>query len=145
LPIQELGFGRSNTAYAYDRNEISNVFDKAPAGKKIATLAKYLGVDAKRAQMILNQDQNQVTADAWNEAGDALNKLEKSAVVIKDGCKIAGFVGTTALTGGSAALLTGSTLSKAAVIVSGADLTLEIGNDAASIALGNNNKNFGRY
>jgi len=34
LPIQELGFGRSNTAYAYDRNEISNVFDKAPAGKK---------------------------------------------------------------------------------------------------------------
>ena len=140
LPIQELGFGRNNTAYAYDRNEISDVFDKAPAGKKIATLAKYLGVDAKRAQMILNQDQNQVTADAWNEAGDALNKLEKSAVVIKDGCKIAGFVGTTALTGGSAALLTGSTLSKAAVIVSGADLTLEIGNDAASIALGNNNK-----
>jgi len=140
LSSQELSFGQSNTVYAYDRNEISNVFDKAPVGKKIATLAKYLGVDAKRAQMILNQDQNQVTADAWNEAGDTLNELEKSAVVIKDGCKIAGFVGTTALTGGSAALLTGSTLSKAAVIVSGADLTLEIGNDAASIALGNNNK-----
>jgi len=140
LPVQEISFARNKTVYAYDRNEISNVFDKAPAGKKIATLAKYLGVDAKRAQMILNQDQNQVTAEAWNEAGDTLNKLEKSAVVIKDGCKIAGFVGTTALTGGSVALLTGSTLSKAAVIVSGADLTLEIGNDAASIALGNNNK-----
>ena len=32
---------------AYDQQEISNVFDKAPAGKKIATLAQYLGVDAK--------------------------------------------------------------------------------------------------
>ena len=140
LSVQELGFSLINTAYAYDRSEISDVFDNAPVGKKIATLAKYLGVDAKRAQLILNQDQDQVTADAWNEAGDTLNKLEKSAVVIKDGCKIAGFVGTTALTGGSAALMTGSALSRAAVVVSGADLTLEIGSDAASIALGNHNK-----
>ena len=29
-------------AYAYDDQEISNIFDKAPAGKKIATLAKHL-------------------------------------------------------------------------------------------------------
>lgn len=140
LPVHELGFSLIKTVYAYDRNEISNIFDKAPVGKKIATLAEYLGVDAKRAQLILNQDQNQVTADAWNEAGDTLNKLEKSAVVIKDGCKIAGFAGTTVLTGGSAALMTGSTLSKVAVVVSGADLTLEISSDAASIALGNHNK-----
>ncbi len=140
LPVHELSFSLTKTVHAYDRNEISDVFDNAPVGKKIATLAKYLGVDAKRAQLILNQDQDQVTADAWNEAGDTLNKLEKSAVVIKDGCKIAGFVGTTVLTGGSAALMTGSALSRAAVVVSGADLTLEIGSDAASIALGNHNK-----
>ena len=140
LPADDISIRLKTSVYAYDRNEISDVFDKAPVGKKIATLAKYLGVDAKRAQMILNQDQDQVTADAWNNAGDTLQKLETSAVVIKDGCKVAGFVGTTVLTGGSAALMTGSTLAKTAVIVSGADLTLEIGSDAATIALGNNNR-----
>jgi hypothetical protein len=56
--------------YAYDKQEISNIFDAAPAGKKIATLAKHLGVDAKMAYKILQQDQAQVEADAWNEAGD---------------------------------------------------------------------------
>lgn len=140
LPSQEISLQLKRSVYAYDRNEISNVFDKAPVGKKIATLAKHLGVDAKRAQMILNQDQDQVTADAWNNAGDTLQKLETSAIVVKDGCKVAGFVGTTVLTGGSAALMTGSTLAKAAVVVSGADLTLEVGSDAATIALGNHNK-----
>ncbi|HCY20388.1 TPA: hypothetical protein DIC40_00655 [Patescibacteria group bacterium] len=37
-----LSFRLFPTASAYDRNEISNIFDKAPAGKKIATLAKHL-------------------------------------------------------------------------------------------------------
>lgn len=137
---EEIGIKIITPIYAYDKQEISNVFDKAPAGKKIATLAKYLGVDAKRAQAILNQDQAQVTADAWNQAGDTLQKLETSAVVIKDGCKVAGFVGTIALTGGTSALASGSIITKAAVVVSGADLALEVTDDGAKIALGNNNK-----
>ncbi|MDF1496770.1 MAG: hypothetical protein P1P90_01785 [Patescibacteria group bacterium] len=128
------------TALAYDKQEISNVFDKAPAGKKIATLAKCLGVDAKRAYAILTQDQAQVEADAWNQAGDTFQKLESSAVVIKDGCKVAGFVGGVVLSGGTSAIAAGSTLTKAAVVISGADLTLEVTSDGASIALGNNNK-----
>jgi len=36
----------------------------------------------------LEQTQNQVTADAYNEAGDVFEDLENSAVVIKDGCKV---------------------------------------------------------
>lgn len=140
LPVQEISLAIVKPAQAYDRNEISNVFDKAPPGKKIATLAKHLGVDAKKAQMILNQDQAQVTADAWNEAGDTFQKLESSAVVIKDGCKVAGFVGTIALSGGTSAIMAGSTLAKASVVISGADLVLEVTDDTAKIALGNNNK-----
>lgn len=35
--------------YAYDKDEITRIFDKAPVGKKIKTLANHLGVDAKRA------------------------------------------------------------------------------------------------
>lgn len=35
--------------YAYDKDEITRIFDKAPVGQKIKTLANHLGVDAKRA------------------------------------------------------------------------------------------------
>ncbi len=137
-PKQDFSF--VSPALAYDKQEISNIFDNAPAGKKIATLAKHLGVDAKMANKILQQDQAQVEADAWTEAGDSFQKLETSATLIKDGCKVAGFVGGIVITGGTSAVAAGSTLAKAAVIVSGADLTLEVSDDAAKIALGNNNK-----
>lgn len=137
---EKVSFKFINSASAYDRQEISNVFDKAPAGKKIATLAKHLGVDAKRAYAILTQDQAQVQADAWNEAGDTFKKLETTAVVIKNTCKVTVFVGTIALTGGTAAIAAGSTVGKAAVVVAGADLTLEVTDDAAKIALGDKNK-----
>lgn len=125
---------------AYDRNEISNVFDKAPAGKKIATLAKHLWVDAKTAFKILRNDQAQVEADAWNEAWDTFQKLETSATVIKDGCKVAGYVWGIAVWWGVAALAGKSLLTQAAVIVWWADLVLEVTDDGAKIALGNHNK-----
>lgn len=137
---EPLSLSLLSKAYAYDHQEISNVFDKAPAGKKIATLAKYLGVDAKKAYKILQQDQDQVTADAWNEAGDTFKKLETSATVIKDSCKVVGFVGGIIATGGTSALASASALSQAAVVVSGADLALEVTSDGAKIGLGDQNK-----
>jgi hypothetical protein len=137
---ENISFHLINAANAYDKQEISDIFDKAPAGKKIATLAKHLGVDAKMAFKILKQDQAQVEADIWNDEGDTFKKLEVSATVIKDACKVAGFVGGIALTGGASALAAGSTLAKATIIVGGADLTLEVTEDAANIALGDKNK-----
>ena len=151
---EKLTFNFVSVANAYTKEEISNVFDKAPAGKKIRTLAKYLGVDAKRAFKILKNDQEFVKADAWNKAGDTFKKLEASAVVIKDGCKVAGFVGAMAMTGGAAAGATvgsagvgsaliggGATLTEGTVmIVTGSDLMLEIGEDSATIGLGDNHK-----
>ncbi len=151
---EKVSFKLINETKAYTKNEISNVFDKAPAGKKIRTLAKYLGVDAKRAYEILKNDQEFVKADAWNEAGDAFKKLETSAVVIKDGCKITGYIGAVAITGGAVA---GATLGSAGVgtalvggsatfaettglVVTGTDLVLEIGEDTAIIALGDNHQ-----
>lgn len=137
---EEVGFNLISTAHAYDKQEISNVFDNAPAGKKIKTLAKFLGVDAKRAFKILQMDQDQLKADAWNEAGDEFQKLETSAVVIKDGCKVAGFVGGVVITGGTAGFAAAGTLSQTAVVVAGADLVLEVSEDAANISFGNNNE-----
>jgi len=151
---EKVSLGLVNVTHAYTKDEISNVFDKAPAGKKIRTLAKFLGVDAKRAFKILKNDQEFVKADAWNEAGDTFKKLETSAIVIKDGCKVAGFVGAMALTGGAvgtvgvgsagvgSAVIGGSaTVGQAVVmVVTGTDLVLEIGEDTATIALGDNHK-----
>lgn len=127
-------------ALAFDKQEVTDIFDKAPAGKKIITLAKHLGVDAKRANLILQQAQNELTSDAWNEAGNTLKKLETAATVIKDGAKVAGFIGGIVMTGGVSAVAAGSTLAKVTVVVSGADLVLEISDDASKIALGDDNK-----
>lgn len=127
-------------ASALTAQEITNVFDKAPAGKKIKTLASHLGVDAKHAYAILKQSQAEIEAGAWTEAGDTFQKLETSAVVIKDGCKVAGFVGGVIISGGAAGFAAAGTVTKAAVVVSGVDLALEVTEDGANIALGNNNK-----
>jgi hypothetical protein len=87
----------------------------------------------------LQQDQAQVTADAWNEAGDTFSKLETSATVIKDGCKVAGFVGGIMLTGGTAGFENATILTKATVVITGADLALEVTEDTANITFGDKN------
>ena len=147
LSKDKLSFQFVNEVHAFSKDEISNVFDKAPAGRKIRTLAKFLGVDAKRAFKILKNDQEFVKADAWNEAGDTFKKLETSATVLKDGCKVAGFVGAVvisggaagiAATGGSAAVTSAGGALVATVV--GADLILEVSGDAATIALGERDK-----
>jgi len=137
---EKISFHLVDAAYAYDKKEISDIFDKAPAGKKIRTLAKHLGVDAKRAWKILQQSQNEIQADVWNEEGDEYKKLEVTATVVKDGCKIAGFVGGVVLSGGTSAIVAGGTLAQTAVVVTGADLVLEVTDDAAQISFGNKNK-----
>jgi hypothetical protein len=135
----KISFDLTSTAHAYDKQEISDIFDRAPAGKKIATLAKHLNVDAKTAYGILQKGQTEV-ANAWNKTGDNFKALEISATLIKDGCKITTFVGAIALTGGTAALAAESMLAQAAVVVAGADLALEVTDDAAKIALGDKNR-----
>ncbi len=136
----KISFNLIQTVTAYDKQEISNIFDKAPAGKKIATLAKFLNTDAKKAFKILQQDQNQVTADAWNDAGNKLKDLETSAIVLKDACKVTVTIGTVIATGGTAAVASASTLTQSAVLVSGADVVLEVSSDVAKITLGDGNK-----
>ncbi|MBU1089933.1 hypothetical protein KKF38_04040, partial [Patescibacteria group bacterium] len=128
------------TAQAYTKEEVTNIIDKAPFGKKITTLAKHLGVDAKMAQLILNESQNMISREAYGEEGDVFQTCETRATMVKNASKVTVFVGTIALTGGTAAIATGGTLGQAAVIVSGADLTLEITDDTAKIALGDKNK-----
>jgi hypothetical protein len=137
---EKVGFHVTSQATAYTKEEISNVFDKAPAGKKIATLAKHIGVDAKMAQLILNQSQDYVTREAYGEEGDVFQTCENNAMRIKNGAKVTVFVGTIVATGGTSALAASGTLAQTAVVISGADLALEVTEDEARIAMGDNNK-----
>jgi hypothetical protein len=128
-------------ANAYTSKEITSIYDKAPKFKGIATLAKHLGVDAKRAQLILNQAQDEATAEGWTEAGDTFQKLETTAVAIKDGCKVTGYVGGMVITSGAAGgFATLGTLTQVTTVVVGVDLALEVTEDGAQIALGDKNK-----
>lgn len=127
-------------AQAYSAKEITAVYDKAPKLKGIATLAKHLGVDAKRAQVILNQAQAEMSSEIFSEEGDAFENLENTAIVLKDGCKVAGFVGGVVLTGGAAGFAGAGALTQVTVVVAGADLALEVTEDGAQIALGDKNK-----
>lgn len=138
--IASINFEIIQTANAYSAKEISNIYDKAPKFKGIATLAKHLGVDAKRAQLILNQAQAETTSEVFIEEGDAFETLENTAIVVKDGCKIAGVVGGVVLTGGIGGLAAAGTLTQAGVVIVGADLALEVTEDGAQIAMGDRNK-----
>jgi len=135
-----INFELVQSAQAYTAKEITDIYDKAPRFKGISTLAKHLGVDAKKAQLILNQAQDETTAEGWTEAGDTFQKLETSAVVIKDGCKVAGFVGGMVITGGTAGFAAAGTMTQVGVVIVGADLALEVTEDGAQIALGDKNK-----
>jgi len=129
------------TANAYSTKEINNIYDKAPKFKGIATLAKHLGVDAKRVQMILDQAQAETSSEVFIEEGDAFENLENTAIVVKDGCKVAGFVGTVVLTGGAAGgFAAAGTLTQVGTVIVGADLALEVTEDSAQIAFGDRNK-----
>lgn len=137
---EKISFNLILKTNAYTKQEISDVFDKAPAWKKIKTLAKFLWVDAKKAFQILKQDQAQVEADTWNEAWNTFQNLETSATILKDYCKVAWFVWWVIVSWWTAWFVWASTLWQVAVVVAWADLTLEVTDDAAKIALWNNNK-----
>jgi len=130
-------FNMIKSAYAKDYTyaEVQAIVEKAPAGRQIRTLAQHLGVDAKRAQLILNQSQDMATREAWGEAGDTFENLENQAIVVKDTCKVTVYVGGLVSTGGAV-----GTLAQVTTVVVGVDLALEVTEDSAQIALGDRNK-----
>ena len=140
LSNEKVSFNLIENVYAYDSKEVQYVIESAPAGKTIRTLAQHFGVDAKKAQLILNESQDRIQREVWGGEGDVYEGLEQDAMRVKNGCKVAGFVGGVVLTGGASAVMASGALAKTALVVGGADLVLEITADEAQIALGDKNK-----
>ncbi len=124
--------------YALDSQEVISVFDQAPAGRRLRTLAKHFDVDIKKARAMLKVAQGEITADSWNDAADTFEKLENTAKAIKDTAKVSLYVGESIASGGSTTVL-GSIIAQGGMLVGGADLILEVGEDVSNIALGYNN------
>lgn len=140
LANEKTAFNLVKETYAYSSVEIQKVIESAPMGKQVRTLAQHLGVDVKRAQLILNESQDRVSREVWGGEGDVYEGLEQDAMRIKNGAKVTVFVGGVVLTGGMSAVATSGVLAKTALVVSGADLVLEVADDEAKIALGDKNK-----
>ena len=86
-----------NQSFGVTKEKMTSVYDAAPAGKRLRTLAKFLNTDAKRAFKVLKMTNEQIKAEAWNEAGDTIETLENSARVIKNSSetpttKVVGFL-----------------------------------------------------
>ena len=140
MASEKTGFNLVKDVSAYTSVEIQKVIESAPAGKTVRTLAKHLGVDVKMAHLILNQTQDQITREAYGEEGDVFETCEQNSMRIKNGAKVTVFVGGVVLTGGMAGVATSGVVAKTALVVSGADLVLEVADDEAKIALGDKNK-----
>jgi hypothetical protein len=124
-------FALINTAHALEAKEILQVFDAAPAGKRLRTLAKHLNSDMKYARAALKMANGQITAEAWNNFGDTAQKLESAARGLRSAGKVAATAAGLMATGGVSGVLESGVLT-----VSGADTLMQIADDGAFIALG---------
>ena len=133
------------TAYAADESpsmkwaqDITKIYDKAPVGKGIRTLAAELGTDAKHAYALLTQAQNTIAGDAMAEA-EYWNAAYQTAVETKAAASAAGFAVAVAASGGAAAGIA-SALEVGGVVCSGVQAVLDVGT-AVTIATTNGEGN----
>mgnify|MGYP002476543411 CR=1 FL=1 len=61
----------------------------------------------------MDKAQAEITSGVFTEEGDAFETLENTATVVKDGCKVVGFVGGVVVTGGVAGLAAAGTVAQA--------------------------------
>ena len=111
-----------------DLGAVTAIFDSAEHGQKLRTVAEVFGWDARTALYHLKREQNLLTAQAWDKAGDTYQRWETAARAIKDTSKVTVFVGANIITAGGAS--TAVTLGQGAMLaVGGASLALEVGED----------------
>lgn len=128
---QSRDFALIQTAHALDAKAILQVFDSAPAGKRLRTLAKHLKSDLKYARAALKMANGQITGDEWNNFGDTSQKLESAARGLRSAGKVAATAAGLMATGGATGVF-----EVGALTVSGADTLIQIADDGAFIVLG---------
>lgn len=117
--------------------DITEAYDKAPAGKGLRTLADQMGTDAKHAYAQLKQAQAILEGAEYTEIADAANKAYETALVLKTAGTAAGLVIAAApiAAGGTVAATAGGILegvcTAGGAVMSGINTVLEVGSTAS--------------
>lgn len=142
------------------RSSTSSLFKSImsfPKDERLEVLAKLQQTDIATASAILHQLQNDFSqenmsySETMNQREDVMHKMQDAAVVIRTGAKVGVFLCGAALTGGASASgsvsaactmyrtgkMAASAAELGALVVSGGDLILESGQNAANIIVGN--------
>ena len=117
-------FAADSSAVAWAK-DITDRFDKAPAGKGIRTLASQLGTDAKHAYAQLKQAQAILEGATYTEIADAANTAYQTATVLKTAGTAAGLVISVAAAPAAGAV--GAVVKTGGVVMGGINTLLEIG------------------
>ena len=113
--------------------DITERFDKAPAGKGIRTLAAQMGTDAKHAYAQLKQAQAILEGAEWTDIADTANKAYQTAKALKTAGTGAGFVIACAAAAPAAGVV-GAAIKTGSIVTSGANYLLEIGETSCIVA-----------
>lgn len=117
-------FAADSSAVAWAK-DITDRYDKAPAGKGIRTLASQLGTDAKHAYAQLKQAQAILEGATYTEIAEAANTAYKTATVLKTAGTAAGLVISVAAAPAAGAV--GAAVKTGGVVMGGINTLLEIG------------------
>jgi hypothetical protein len=116
---------------SYSAEEVNAVLDRAAQGQKIKTLASHFNITAQEAASIVFQTQSEISRDAYKDEM-FYAKCEKTCRVIKTGSKVGVFICGTIASGGATGIMSAG--EGAAFLIQGADMAMEINEEAAYIA-----------
>ena len=118
--------------------DITERFDKAPAGKGIRTLAEQMGTDAKHAYAQLKQAQDILASDAYSDFADTANAAYKTAMALKTAGTAAQL--TLSIVTANPGTMTEAVLQGGGILMNGINTMLEVGQTSSVLIVGEDNK-----
>lgn len=132
-------------AYASEESEavkwakdLTERFDKAPAGKGIRTLAEQMGTDAKHAYAQLKMAQDIISGAAYEDFAETANTAYKTAKVLKTAGTAAQL--TLSIVTANPATVTEAVMTGGGILMNGLNTVLEVGQTASVLIVGEDNK-----
>ncbi len=116
---------------SYTAEEVNAVLDRAAQGQKIKTLARHFDVTAGQAAGIVYRIQLEVSEQAYKDEV-FYGRRETACRYIKTGSKVGVFICGTIASGGATGVMSAG--EGAAFLIQGADMAMEINEEAAYIA-----------
>jgi hypothetical protein len=129
------GSPKQAAATALSPEDVLATVASGPSNKQIKTLMNTYGVNAKKAQLILNTAMAGLESAAWNNEADLNNKAANAATLVKETASLTLTVaGTVVTAGGVTGVLTAG--QAATAIISGADGVIKVTKSGLELVTG---------